>query len=109
MRDKTFAYLNHDGQPARISCKLPQTCDAALALSFTSPTPYGLGKSGWVTAAFDVSDEPPVEFLKAWIEESFRAQAPKRLVAELEAAQVKPPRSNRPGQASRLARRRGPK
>jgi len=84
VRDKTFAYLNHDGEPLSISCKLPDSCHEALGLPFTTPTAYGLGKSGWVTATFVASDIPPVEFLKAWIEESYRAQAPKRLVHALD-------------------------
>ncbi|HEU5074148.1 MAG TPA: MmcQ/YjbR family DNA-binding protein [Polyangiaceae bacterium] len=82
VRDKTFAYLN-DELPLSISCKLPQSCHEALGLPFTTPTGYGLGKSGWVTATFAASDNPPVAFLKAWIEESYRAQAPKRLVQAL--------------------------
>ncbi len=53
-------------------------------LPFTEPTHYGLGKSGWVTALFDGEDAPPMEMLKAWIDESYRAQAPKKLVAELD-------------------------
>ena len=83
MRDKTFAYLNDD-VPLKLSCKLPESCDEALGLPFTEPTEYGLGKSGWVTARFPENEAPPVAFLKAWIEESYRAQAPKRLVAELD-------------------------
>lgn len=83
VRDKTFAYLN-DAAPLSISCKLPQSCHEALGLPFTTPTGYGLGKSGWVTATFAGSDNPPVAFLKAWIEESYRAQAPKRLVQALD-------------------------
>lgn len=86
VRDKTFAYLN-DEVPLSISCKLPHSCHEALGLPFTTPTGYGLGKSGWVTATFAASDNPPVAFLKAWIEESYRAQAPKRLVHALDAQQ----------------------
>lgn len=84
VRNKTFAYLN-DEVPLSISCKLPHSCHEALGLPFTTPTGYGLGKSGWVTATFAASDKPPVAFLKAWIEESYRAQAPKRLVRALDA------------------------
>ncbi|HEY6726768.1 MAG TPA: MmcQ/YjbR family DNA-binding protein [Polyangiaceae bacterium] len=86
VRDKTFAYLNAE-MPLSISCKLPQSCHEALGLPFTTPTGYGLGKSGWVTANFAATDAPPVAFLKAWIEESYRAQAPKRLVHALDARQ----------------------
>lgn len=85
VKDKTFAYLSLEGEPFGISCKLPQSCDVALMLPFASPTPYGLGKSGWVSAKFEKGDKPPGDLFKAWIEESYRAQAPKKLVAELDA------------------------
>ena len=52
-------------------------------LPFTEPTHYGLGKSGWVTAEFPEAKKLPLDMLKAWIDESYRAQAPKRLVALL--------------------------
>lgn len=84
VKDKTFAYLSVDGEPFSISVKLPQSSAAALILPFTEPTPYGLGKSGWVSAKFPDGDSPPMEMLLAWIEESYRAQAPKKLVAELD-------------------------
>ncbi|HEX2731686.1 MAG TPA: MmcQ/YjbR family DNA-binding protein [Polyangiaceae bacterium] len=83
VKDKTFAYLSIEGEPLRISCKLPLSGESALSLVFTEPTAYGLGKSGWVTATFKDSEAPPVEFLKAWIDESYRAQAPKTLVKKL--------------------------
>src|SRR5687767_3034996 len=85
VKDKTFAYLSLEGEPLGVSCKLPHSCDAALMLPFTKPTEYGLGKSGWVSARFEAGQRPPVDMLKAWIDESYRAQAPKRLVAELDA------------------------
>jgi hypothetical protein len=56
----------------------------ALTLPFASPTEYGLGKSGLVTARFEPDDEVPVEMLEEWIDESFRAIAPKRVIAQLE-------------------------
>src|SRR5829696_5541735 len=86
VKDKTFAYLSLEGEPIGISCKLPQSCAAALMLPNTKPTAYGLGKSGWVSASFEEGEIPDVEMLKAWIDESYRAQAPKKLVASLPAA-----------------------
>jgi hypothetical protein len=83
VNDKTYAYLSLEGEPFSISCKLPQSATAALMLPFTKPTAYGLGKSGWVTAEFPEGQAPPVDLLKEWIDESYRAQAPKRLVALL--------------------------
>jgi predicted DNA-binding protein (MmcQ/YjbR family) len=83
VKDKTFAYLSVDGDPISISCKLPHSADAALSLPFTTPTAYGLGKSGWVTATFAEDMPVPIELLEQWIDESYRAQAPKRLSAGL--------------------------
>jgi predicted DNA-binding protein (MmcQ/YjbR family) len=82
VNDKTFAYLSLEGEPLGISCKLPQSSSVALMLPFCKPAAYGLGKSGWVSASFD-KDEPNVDMLKAWIDESYRAQAPKKLVKQL--------------------------
>jgi len=82
VKDKTFAYLSLEGEPLSISCKLPKSSGVALMLPFCKPTGYGLGKSGWVSASFE-SHAPSVDMLKAWIDESYRAQAPKKLVAQL--------------------------
>ena len=56
----------------------------ALSLPFASPTEYGLGKSGWVTARFHIGDAVPTDMLAEWVDESYRAIAPKKLVARLE-------------------------
>ena len=84
VKDKTFTYLSVEGEPLGISCKLPRSSAMALMLPFCKPTAYGLGKSGWVSASFDGPDID-VAMLKAWIDESYRAQAPRKLVASLAA------------------------
>lgn len=89
VNDKTFAYLSIEGEPFSISCKLPESSEVALLLPFCKPTPYGLGKSGWVSATFP-DKVPPVEMLKQWIDESYRAQAPKKLVKQLDTGSVAP-------------------
>jgi predicted DNA-binding protein (MmcQ/YjbR family) len=84
---KVFVFLG-SAEGARgvgLSVKLPTSHLAALGLPFTSPTGYGLGKSGWVSARFEPGEEVPVDLLTLWIEESYRAIAPRRLVAELDA------------------------
>jgi hypothetical protein len=86
VNDKTFAYLSLEGEPLGISCKLPRSRDIALMLPFCTPTAYGLGKSGWVSAQLGPDDDPPVDLFRAWIDESYRAQAPKKLVVQLDAA-----------------------
>jgi predicted DNA-binding protein (MmcQ/YjbR family) len=82
VNDKTFAYLSVEGEPFGISCKLPTSSAMALMLPNARPTEYGLGKSGWVSITFP-DGNIPVEMLKAWIDESYRAQAPKKLVKTL--------------------------
>lgn len=96
VNDKTFAYLSIEGAPMSVSCKLPHSSGTALMLPFCSPTPYGLGKSGWVSADFeDETQAPPVELFKQWIDESYRAQAPKKFVKQLDAgASSAPARSS---------------
>ena len=86
VNDKTFAYLSIPGEPFSIGCKLPKTSTIALMLEWCVPTPYGLGKSGWVTATPPPDQPVPVELFKEWIDESYRAQAPKKLAAQLGAA-----------------------
>lgn len=83
VNDKTFAYLSVDGEPFSISCKLPNSSSIALMMPDTAPTPYGLGKSGWVS--FTPKGDIPVELLKSWIDESYRAQAPKKLIKQIDA------------------------
>jgi predicted DNA-binding protein (MmcQ/YjbR family) len=78
---KTFAYLSAEGQPFSISFKLPYTGTDARRLRFATPTGYGLGKSGWVTFTPTSSEMPSIQQLKSWLDESYRAQAPKKLSA----------------------------
>jgi len=86
VNDKTFAYLSASGEPFSISCKLPQSHEVALGLPGAVPTAYGLGRSGWVSLTPGPKDDLPLEMFTAWIDESYRAQAPKKLVKELDAA-----------------------
>jgi predicted DNA-binding protein (MmcQ/YjbR family) len=110
VKDKTFAYLSVEGEPFAISCKLPVTNAVALHLPFTSPTEYGLGKSGWVSAKFP-DGKIPLDMLKEWIDESYRAQAPKKLVASLGSAApagrnapvAKKPRRKQPAARGKVA------
>ena len=84
VKDKTFAYLPVAGQPFSLSVKLPYTGEAALDLPYARPTAYGLGKSGWVSFTPPEGEMPSLEQLRDWIDESYRAQAPRKLVKELD-------------------------
>jgi predicted DNA-binding protein (MmcQ/YjbR family) len=65
------------------SVKLPISGVDALELPFTTPTGYGLGKAGWVSVRFPAEDGPPMDEFFRWIDESYRAVAPKKLAAAL--------------------------
>jgi len=83
---KIFVTFGNDERAFSMSVKLPRSAAIALTLPFAEPTGYGLGKSGWVTARFAAKEAPPLDMLRAWIEESYRAIAPAKLVAALDAA-----------------------
>lgn len=86
VNDKTFAYLSTPGDPPGLSLKLPLSSSIALSLPGSAPTAYGLGRSGWVSLDLTAGALPPVELLESWLDESYRAQAPKKLLARFEAA-----------------------
>jgi hypothetical protein len=83
VRGKSFTFLVLDAKGLSMSVKLPLSRYAALMLPFASPTGYGLGKSGWVTAQFASTDAIPLNVLREWLDESYRAIAPKKLVSTL--------------------------
>jgi predicted DNA-binding protein (MmcQ/YjbR family) len=89
VRGKVFLFLGHGHGPGQGTCalslsvKLPETGTMALLLPFVEPTGYGLGKSGWITAQFPSAAEVPVDLIADWIDERYRAVAPKSLVAQL--------------------------
>jgi predicted DNA-binding protein (MmcQ/YjbR family) len=85
VNDKTFAYLPVAGQEFSLSVKLPYTSEVALDLAYAKPTGYGLGKSGWVSFTPSEEEMPSLDQLRDWIDESYRAQAPRKLVKELDA------------------------
>jgi hypothetical protein len=89
VRGKTFAYLSAEGKPISLSFKLPYTGEEALRLPFAKPTPYGLGRSGWVNLQPSTDEMPSLGQLKLWLDESYRAQAPKKLAAQA-AGKVEP-------------------
>ena len=84
VKGKSFLFLAAEGGELSLSAKLPSSGTVALKLPFASPTEYGLGRSGWVTARFSRGARVPLGILRMWIDESYRAIAPKRLVARLD-------------------------
>lgn len=75
---KVFVFF---GMPddARLSftVKLPRSSDEALSMDWSTVPGYGLDRGHWVTVA--PPGDAPLDLLTGWIEESYRAVAPKRL------------------------------
>jgi predicted DNA-binding protein (MmcQ/YjbR family) len=85
---KVFLFLDGDQSAAGLhfSVKLPISGADVLSLPEALPTGDGLGKSGWVSFRFEPDEHPPIELLHGWVAESYRAVAPKRLIAQLDRA-----------------------
>lgn len=84
---KVFIFMGVDTETVGLSVKLPQSKYEALDLPFCKPTGYGLGKAGWISASFEAKQDVPIGMLKAWIDESYRAVAPKTLVKALDSGE----------------------
>jgi len=78
-----FSGVGEDGVFG-FSAKLPESNDAALATPGAAPTGYGLGQAGWVSIKCSAKDVGNVGMYRAWVEESYRAVAPKKLIKELD-------------------------
>lgn len=61
------------------SMKLPYRNEEALKLRGAEPTGYGMAKSGWVTFVYSGKAKPPTAKLIDYLDESWRAVAPKKL------------------------------
>jgi predicted DNA-binding protein (MmcQ/YjbR family) len=77
---KIFVFLGEE----TLTLKLAEAHEAAMSVPGAKPTPYGLGKAGWVTIPL-AGGAPPVDILCDWLDESYRLLAPKKLVKELDA------------------------
>lgn len=99
VRGRVFVFLGADGDEVSFSVKLPRSSGEVLMLPFAQPTPYGLGKSGWVSVTVGPKTRAPLELLQSWIDESWEAVAPKGLVKARAAGAAAP--------ARRTPRRRG--
>ncbi|MCI3238982.1 MmcQ/YjbR family DNA-binding protein [Streptomyces spinosisporus] len=86
---KVFVFLGVDdgSYPLGVTVKLKDEAAHAHALTFpgAEPAGYGLGRAGWVRVPLEEQGAPAAELLCDWVEESYRAIAPKRLTAQLDA------------------------
>jgi predicted DNA-binding protein (MmcQ/YjbR family) len=84
---KIFVFLGPMGaESVGMSVKLPDSHEFALTFANVVPTGYGLGRAGWVSVNCDHPACPDVDLLLDWLDESYRAVAPKRLIAKLDAS-----------------------
>jgi len=88
VNNKVFLFLGIDEQtdkwdPTFGVKLLSQTHGHALTVEGAAPSGYGLGKAGWVTVPF-LAELPETEVLLDWVEESYRAIAPKRAIKLLD-------------------------
>ncbi|MDP3737859.1 MAG: MmcQ/YjbR family DNA-binding protein [Hyphomonadaceae bacterium] len=86
VKGKMFAtFSGKAGDPKELSMtvKLPVSAEMALTLPWVEKTGYGLGKSGWVTARIKAGKAVDIETMKGWIDQSYRAVAPKTLAKTL--------------------------
>lgn len=79
----TFGGKAGDPKEMSLTVKLPVSAEMALSLPWVESTGYGLGKSGWVTARVTRAKDIDLATLKGWIDQSYRAVAPKALVKTL--------------------------
>jgi len=91
VKGKIFVFLGRaeDEQPG-FGLKLPGSGDLALSLPFITPAGYGLGKSGWVSVKLGPGDDLPFDMVSEWLDESYRAVAPKKLSASLKPLNAAP-------------------
>lgn len=77
---KAFLFMGED-EAGGWSCsmKLPFRNEDALKIKGAAPTEYGLGRAGWVTFRFTAKAKPPMAKLIDYLDESWRAVAPKKL------------------------------
>ena len=84
VKGKVFLFMRASAEEVSFSVKLPHSRFFVLDMPNTEPTHYGLGKHGWVTARFPGAPKGSLGTYKMWVEESYRAVAPKKLVAQLD-------------------------
>ena len=82
VKGKTFVFMRADPDDLSFSVKLPRSRKQALSLPGSEPTHYGLGAKGWVTLR--PSSKTSLDLLLSFVDESYRAIAPARVLKELE-------------------------
>jgi predicted DNA-binding protein (MmcQ/YjbR family) len=84
VKGKTFVFMRAETSEISFSVKLPNSRTQALAQPGSEPTHYGMGAKGWVTLR--PAAKTSLKLLFSFIDESYRAVAPKRVLAQLKAS-----------------------
>jgi predicted DNA-binding protein (MmcQ/YjbR family) len=83
VRGKIFVFFGVAGERMYVGVKLPSSADLALMQPYATPAGYNLARGGWVSCQFEPDDEVPIDILLDWIDESYRAVAPRRLARDV--------------------------
>lgn len=81
---KAFLYLGGNEESYSLMLKLVDSYAEAEKLAKKHPEVYRPGKAGWVSIEYATTQAPPKGLLERWLEESFRALVPKKIVALLD-------------------------
>jgi predicted DNA-binding protein (MmcQ/YjbR family) len=85
VRKKVFVFTGFAEGVLWFTVKLPDSRDFALSFEWAEPTGYGLGRAGWVSCRLPSRTDVPMDLFEEWLDESYRAVAPKTLVKQLDA------------------------
>lgn len=85
---KVFVFFGGAASPEgvlSVTVKLPVSYEMALTLPYMKGAGHGLWKGGWAQLTQHDGDDFDLETLRGWIDQSYRAVAPKTLVKRLDA------------------------
>ena len=86
---KIFVFFGGAAMPddvLTVTVKLPVSYEMALTLPYMKPSGHGLWMAGWAQLTQASGDDIDLETIRGWIDQSYRAVAPKKLVKQLDAA-----------------------
>jgi predicted DNA-binding protein (MmcQ/YjbR family) len=90
VKKKVFIFMGDVTKPdvVQMGVKLPFSGPAVLKRKYAKPSGYGLGKAGWVSIGGEDAKGITIskEDIFAWLDESYRAVAPKTSIAKLDAS-----------------------
>lgn len=83
--NKAFLYLGEaDDGTYNLRFKLTDSYSEAEKLAAKDSSTYQPGSTGWVYCEFAASKAPPKGLMERWLEESYRALVPKKLLSLLD-------------------------